>query len=105
MPNRDIIVVIASMGGVAALTALACQLSANRPAAVLIVQHTAPQSAGFFGDILSQRGHLPAVLAEDLMPLEHGRIYVAPPDRHLFLTDQPPARGLRRARKPCSASH
>ena len=91
MPTRDIIVVGASMGGVESLSALASQLPADLPATVLIVQHSSAQSPGLLGRILSQRGPLEAVMAEDRMPLERGRIYVAPPDRHLLLT----AQGLR----------
>jgi two-component system chemotaxis response regulator CheB len=86
--TRDIIVVGASMGGVEALSSLAGQLPADLPAAVFVVQHTAPESPGLLGEILSACGALPAVVAEDLMPVEHGRIYVAPPDRHMLLTDQ-----------------
>jgi two-component system chemotaxis response regulator CheB len=86
MHTRDIIVVGASMGGVEALTALVRQLPAGLPAAVLVVQHTSTQSPGLLGHILDQCGPLSAVSAEDGMPLEHGRIYVAPPDRHLLVT-------------------
>lgn len=75
------------MGGVEALSELAHQLPADLPAAVLVVQHTSSESPGLLGEILNQRGALPAVTAEDRMPVEHGRIYVAPPDRHLLLTE------------------
>lgn len=88
MHTRDIIVVGASMGGVDALSELAGQLPADLPAAVLVVQHTSAESPGLLGEILSQRGALPAVIAEDRMPLENGRIYVAPPDRHMLLTEE-----------------
>jgi two-component system chemotaxis response regulator CheB len=89
--TRDIIVIGASMGGVEALLALVAQLPADLAAAVLVVQHTSPHSNGFLGEILSRNGPLSAVAARDGMPLERGRIYVAPPDRHLLLTE----RGLR----------
>lgn len=88
MQTRDIIVVGASMGGVETLSALVSQLPADLPASLLIVQHTSAHSLGLLGDILSHRGALKAVAAEDRMPLEHGCIYVAPPDRHLLLTAQ-----------------
>ncbi|HKW49868.1 MAG TPA: chemotaxis protein CheB [Gemmatimonadaceae bacterium] len=91
MPTRDIIVVGASMGGVEALSTLVGQLPADLPATVLIVQHTSAQFPSYLGRILSQRGKLTVMVAEDRMPLVHGRIYVAPPDRHLLLT----AEGLR----------
>lgn len=83
--NRDIVVVGASLGGIAALGELAAALPADLPAAVLVVQHTAPASPGALADILAARGSLPSVTATDGMRAERGRIHVAPPDRHLLL--------------------
>ena len=86
MHTRDIVVVGSSMGGIEALSALAGQLPEVLPAAVFIVQHTSAESPGLLGDILSQRGPLPAVMAEEGMAIERGRIYVAPPNRHMLAT-------------------
>jgi Chemotaxis response regulator containing a CheY-like receiver domain and a methylesterase domain len=86
MHTRDIVVVGSSMGGVEALSSLARQLPEDLPAAVLVVQHTSPESPGLLGEILSRQGPLPAVIAEDGMEIERGRIYVAPPNRHLLAT-------------------
>ena len=86
MDTRDIIVVGASMGGVEALTALVGQLPPDLPASVLVVQHTSAESPGLLGQILSAHGPLPATTAEDGVRPERGRIYVAPPNRHLLLT-------------------
>src|SRR5689334_24070791 len=91
MQTRDIIVIGSSMGGIEALTALVAQFPADLPASVLVVQHISEASPGELGRILSENGRLPAVTAEDGMTLERGRIYVAPPDRHLLVT----ARGVR----------
>lgn len=88
MNTRDVIVVGSSMGGVEALLGLVRQLPRDLHAAVLIVQHTSAESPGLLGELLDVRGALPAALATDGAPLEHGRIYVAPPDRHLLLTTQ-----------------
>ena len=74
------------MGGIEALSSLARQLPADLPAAVLVVQHTSPESPGLLGTILSRQGPLPAVIAEDGMPIERGNIYIAPPNRHLLAT-------------------
>jgi len=87
MSTRDIIVIGASMGGVDALSALVARLPADLAATVLIVQHTSAQSPALLGEILDRRGPLRASVAVDHAPLEHGRIYVAPPDRHLLLTE------------------
>ena len=74
------------MGGIEALSSLARQLPADLPAAVLVVQHTSPESPGLLGEILSQCGALPAVIGEDGMAIERGKIYVAPPNRHMLAT-------------------
>ena len=86
MHNRDIVVIGSSMGGIEALSSLVGQLPADLPAAVLVVQHTSAESPGLLGEILDQRGALPAILAQDGMPIECGRIYVAPPNRHMLAT-------------------
>lgn len=84
-PRRDLIVVGASMGGIEALSTLAAGLPTDLPAAVLVVQHLSETSPGVLSDILDRRGPLPAVTAGDQMPLERGRMYVAPPGRHLLV--------------------
>jgi len=86
LQTRDIVVLGSSLGGVEALASLAGSLPASFPAALLVVQHTAEQSPGLLADILDRRGALDAVQAEDGMPVERGRILVAPPGRHLLLT-------------------
>ena len=86
MPTRDIVLIGASMGGVEALKALVAELPPELAATVLVVQHTSAESPALLGEILDARGPLRASTAEDGAPLEHGRIYVAPPDRHLLLT-------------------
>jgi two-component system chemotaxis response regulator CheB len=55
------------------------------PAAVFVVLHIAPSGTSVLPAILTRRGNLPAVHATDGELVEHGRIYVAPPDYHLLL--------------------
>src|SRR4051812_34507410 len=86
MKNRDIIVIGASAGGLDALRSLAKGLPCDLAASVLIVLHTAPQGPGVLPAILRRESSLPVAHAVDREPLQHGRIYVAPPDHHL-LTD------------------
>jgi two-component system chemotaxis response regulator CheB len=76
------------MGGIGALSSLARQLPADLPAAVFIVQHTSAESPGLLATILSRNGPLPAVMAEDGMSIERGRIYIAPPNRHMLVTPE-----------------
>jgi two-component system, chemotaxis family, protein-glutamate methylesterase/glutaminase len=85
MAGHDIIVVGASAGGVEALSALARGLPKDLPAAVFVVLHISPQTPSILPTILSRVGALPASHAVNEEKIEHGRIYVAPPDHHLLV--------------------
>lgn len=85
MPGHDIIVIGASMGGIEALTHLARFLPANLPAAVLVTQHIAPDAPSYLPELLSHAGALPAFHPHDGQDIQHGRIYVAPPNLHLLI--------------------
>ncbi|MFY0576660.1 chemotaxis protein CheB [Cystobacter fuscus] len=54
------------------------------PAAVLVVLHLSAGHRSFLPEILA-RGPLPALHPQPETPLEPGRIYVAPSDRHLLV--------------------
>jgi two-component system chemotaxis response regulator CheB len=75
----------ASAGGVEALSTLIGQLPADIDAAILVVLHVSARGPSVLPDILSRSGALDAAHAVDGEPLERGRVYVAPPDRHLVL--------------------
>jgi two-component system chemotaxis response regulator CheB len=83
--NRDLIVIGGSAGGVEVLLALARKLPAGLPAAVLVALHRSPDYPSLLPELLDAAGPLPAVAAEEGQRFEHGRIYVAPPDRHLLV--------------------
>lgn len=85
MPVKDIIVVGASVGGIEALRTIAGGLPQDFPASVFVVVHTSPAAPGVLADILDRAGALPAAFAADGERLQPGRIYVAPPDRHLII--------------------
>lgn len=87
MPHHDIVVIGASLGGVETLSDLARQLPSDLPASVFVVLHTTPESPGVMGQILDRSGPLKAAAAKDGEPIERGRIYVAPPDRHLLVQE------------------
>ena len=87
MPARDIIVVGASAGGVEALMRLVGALPANLPAAVLVVLHLPPDAPSALPAILGRAGRLPAAHAQEGEPIQHRRVYVAPPNCHLLVTD------------------
>jgi two-component system chemotaxis response regulator CheB len=72
-----------------ALTRLVAQLPGTLTAAVLVVQHLAPESTGApLVARLNSHTRLRCQLATDQAPLEAGNLYLAPPDRHLLVKDQ-----------------
>jgi two-component system chemotaxis response regulator CheB len=84
-PGRNIIVIGGSAGSSAPLKRLLSELPADLPASVFVVQHRAVSSVAD-----STRGwssSLPVAMAENGMPVERSRVYVAPVNRHLFLED------------------
>jgi two-component system chemotaxis response regulator CheB len=85
MAGRDIIVVGASAGGIEALTELVGGLPADLPAAVFVVVHTAPYGPSRLPALLTRHGSLRAAHAAHGEPIRPGRIYVAPPNRHLVV--------------------
>lgn len=87
MPGHDIIVIGASAGGVEAVTAVVRALPADLPAAVFVVVHFPPSARSVLPRILARAGALPAAHAENGEAIRPGRIYVAPPARHLLIED------------------
>ena len=76
----------ASAGGVRALSALVEGLPADFPAPLLIVLHIGAHRS-LLPAILGRAGPLCAEQARHGQEVEAGRIYVAPPDRHLLVVD------------------
>lgn len=85
--GRDIIVLGASAGGVQALCKVIENLPPDLPAAIFVVLHLAPHSQSHLPAILERSGCLPASHPVDGEVICPGRIYVAPPDRHLAIED------------------
>jgi two-component system chemotaxis response regulator CheB len=82
---RNVVVVGASAGGVEALRSLVAGLPPDLAAVVVVVLHLPVGGTSALSRILSRAGPLPALTAEDGMPLRPGRVYVAPPGRHHLL--------------------
>jgi two-component system chemotaxis response regulator CheB len=85
VPAQDIVVVGASVGGIEALRTIAGGLPKDFPAAIFVVLHTAAEAPGVLADIVDRAGALPAAYAVDEERIQPGRIYIAPPDRHLII--------------------
>jgi two-component system, chemotaxis family, protein-glutamate methylesterase/glutaminase len=83
--KRDIVVIGASAGGVPALTALFQSLNGNLRAAIFVVLHVRPTASSFLPTIIQKQTSLPVAHAVDGEPVRTGRVYIAPPDRHLVI--------------------
>ena len=84
LPQR-VIGIGASAGGVKALNTIVEDLPGDLPAAVFVVVHVASDYPSMLPEILNRAGALPAAHATDREPIRPGRIYVAPPDRHVLV--------------------
>jgi two-component system chemotaxis response regulator CheB len=81
----DIVMVGTSWGGLAALRALVSGLPDSLCMAVTLVQHRHKDSDHLLRMLLQERSSLPVCEVEDKMPIEHGMVYVAPPDYHTLV--------------------
>jgi two-component system, chemotaxis family, protein-glutamate methylesterase/glutaminase len=85
--GRDIVVIGASAGGLEALIRIVSTVPKDIPAVLFVVVHTGRQNPGFLPSILSRAGVLEARHPSDGDEVRHGRIFVAPPDHHMLLSD------------------
>lgn len=81
-----VIVIGTSAGGLDALFHIVPDLAPDLGAPILVVQHIGAHPSELPA-LLSWRGPLPAVFAEDGARPQDGTIYVAPPDYHLLLDE------------------
>jgi two-component system chemotaxis response regulator CheB len=80
-----VIAIAASSGGLAALSEVLRTLPATLPAAILVLQHLAPDQRSHLAEILADRTALAVRQAAHGMRLEDGVVYVAPPGAHLLV--------------------
>ncbi len=83
-----IVALLASAGGLKAISALLTALPSDSPVPIVVVQHLSPRQPSLMADILSRRTRLPVTQALNGEPLCPGHVSLAPPDRHLLVTRQ-----------------
>ena len=81
----DVVAIVASAGGLTAISAVLAALPVDFPAALVIVQHLSPDHPSQMADILSRRMPLPVKQAEEGDTLRPGHVYLAPPGHHLIV--------------------
>ena len=84
-PARCVIAMAASVGGLKALSVILGDLPADFPAAIAIVMHLAPDHKSVLAELLNRRTHLEVKQAQTGDVLCHSRVFVAPPNHHLFV--------------------
>ena len=85
----DLVVIGASWGGLRAFERLLGGLPEGFDVPIAIAQHRRPGSgAAGLARLLSAHSPLPVVDVEDKQPVERGRVYLAPPDYHLYVDDE-----------------
>jgi two-component system, chemotaxis family, protein-glutamate methylesterase/glutaminase len=82
----ELICVGASWGGLDAVGRLLADLRAGIDQPVVVAQHRHVSSTpGGLADLLRLRVKRPVLDAEDKMPIERGKVYIAPADYHLLV--------------------
>lgn len=83
---RDVVAIVGSAGGIAAMENVLAGLPADLPAAVLVLLHLMPDHPSMLAHILARHTTLAVREAADGDALEDATVYVAPPDAHLLVT-------------------
>ena len=83
----EIIVVGGSAGALGVLQHIVRDFPENFPASVFVVLHVSPDAPSHLAEIVNRSGPLRAAFAENDEPIIASRIYVAPPDHHLLISD------------------
>jgi two-component system chemotaxis response regulator CheB len=81
----QLLTVASSAGGVRALAQLLAGLPGDFPVPVVIVQHLDPRHQTVIAEVLGRHSEMPVKLAEHEEKAKPGTVYVAPPNRHLFI--------------------
>ncbi len=84
-PQRDVIVMGASAGGVPLLRRVLRQLPANLDAAVAVAIHRSLNIRSTLADVFGNGAHLPVIEPCNGQRFEKGKVYLAPADVHMSL--------------------
>ena len=87
MPNRDLVVIGGSAGATEPLKAILSRLPPDLRASIVVVLHVPAESTGIYRTVMKAAGLLAVETAADRTGLVRGRVYLAPPDRHLLVED------------------
>ncbi len=84
--SRELVVIGSSWGGLVALEKILSALPKDFEMSIAIAQHRSVDSgAGALSAMLGRHTALDVCEAGDKEPIEPGRVYIAPPDYHLYV--------------------
>jgi two-component system chemotaxis response regulator CheB len=83
-----VVALVASAGGVNALSRVLDLLPVDLPAAVLVALHQNPDVPSRLTPILARHTHLPVEVAVDRTELRPGHVLIVPPAHHLLVTSE-----------------
>jgi two-component system, chemotaxis family, protein-glutamate methylesterase/glutaminase len=82
----DLICIGASWGGLAAVSRILADIPTDLGQAIVVAQHRHPDThSAMLPELLGLQIARPVVDVEDKLPIEPGRVYVAPPDYHVLV--------------------
>jgi two-component system chemotaxis response regulator CheB len=81
-----VVALVASAGGLDALSQVLSALPADLPAAIIVAQHIQPDRHSYLTEILRKRSALHVRQADDDDSLTPGTVLVTPPATHLIVT-------------------
>jgi two-component system, chemotaxis family, protein-glutamate methylesterase/glutaminase len=87
MPNRNLVVIGGSAGAIEAVREILRRLPGELPAAICVVIHSSPDGPSLLPQVLGRSSNLPTAFARHDEPIETGRVYIAPPDQHLLVSN------------------
>lgn len=82
-----VVAIVASAGGVQALSKFVSYLPSDFPAPVLIAQHLRSSRRSFLRDILQRETLIPVKWAETGQPIAGGGVFIAPPGEQMRVSD------------------
>lgn len=85
----DLVAIAASAGGVSTIKMILAGIAAHFPVPIVVVQHTPPLLPSQLSEVLGWRSRLQTRFAHEDERLCAGRVYVAPPGRHLIVHGAP----------------
>jgi two-component system, chemotaxis family, protein-glutamate methylesterase/glutaminase len=83
--RAELVVMGASLGGLAAFEAILGKLPATFPAPIAIAQHRRADADSRLEELLASRTPLAVKRPDDKEPLREGTVYVAPADYHMLV--------------------